>query len=338
MQKKYLFLGPKKNLNNSKLIGGVIVLFENLLEYSNENNIKYDVIDTNKANYKNKFYAYLQIVYLLFVKAPRATHICLHGTANDYLLIAPFALLVSKFLSKHLSLRKFAGNFIEIYENYSLIQQMIIKIILKHSSCNFFETKYLVKYFKKFNANTFWFPNVRKKSFYYTDYNFRKKFVYVGLISEEKGIDTLCETSKLLSDDYIIDLYGMLTDKYTENYFNDYNVHYKGSLNSEDVTRILSQYDVLILPSLREGYPGIIIEALSVGLPIIATKLEGILEMLNYDASLLIEPMNVNQLQKAIEGIDAENYSEKVSISLKLFKQFDTEMQTALYFKRIGQE
>ena len=340
MQKKYLFLGPKKNVYNPELIGGVIVLFENLLEYSDKHHIEYDVIDTNKANYKNKLYAYVQILILLFKKAGKATHISLHGTANDYLLIAPFALLVSKFLRKHFSLRKFAGNFIEIYENYSPSQRFIINMTLKYSSCNFFETKYLVEYFKKFNVNTFLFPNVRKKSLYYTDPKFHKKFVYMGMIREEKGIDILCKASNLVSNDYIIDLYGTLDSQYSENYFNDYNVTYRGTLNSEDVIRILSQYDVLILPTYwsGEGYPGVLIEAMSVGLPIIATKLEGILEMLNDDVSLLIEPMNVNQLQKAIEGINAENYGKKVSISLKLFKQFDTEIQTLLYFKRIGQE
>ena len=335
MQKKYLFIGPRKNIHNPELIGGIIVLFENLLEYCDEYHIEYDVIDTNKANYKNKMYAYIQIVVLLFKKAGNATHISLHGTANDYLLIAPFALVVSKFLRKHFSLRKFAGNFIEIYENYSILQRFIINIILKYSSCNFFETKYLIEYFKKFNTNTFWFPNARNKSLYRTDEKFHKKFVYLGSIREEKGIDTLCAVSNLVSQEYIIDLYGNLDDHYTENYFENYNVNYKGSLNIEDVPKILSQYDVLILPSLREGYPGVIIEALSVGLPIIATKLEGIMEMLDHNLFALIEPMNVHQLKNAMEAFSEENYREKVSVSLESFREFDTEIQSEIYFKRI---
>ena len=334
MQKKYLFLGPKKNVNNSKLTGGVLVLFENLLEYCNNNNIEYDVVDTNKANYKNKFYAYIQIVCLLFVKAPRVTHISVHGTANDYLLIAPFALLVSKLLSKHLSLRKFAGNFIEIYENYSLIQQIIVNIILKYSSCNFFETKYLVEYFKKFNTNTFWFPNVRTKSYYQTDKKYHKKFIFLGAITEEKGIDILCETSILLSNEYKIDLYGKLHNKYTKDYFNSYNVDYIDCIDICEVTKVLAKYDVLVLPSFREGYPGVIVEALSVGLPIIATNLKGIVEMIDDNVSILFEPGNIQELKSAIESFNDLNYTIMSEQSLRQFNNFDSTTQTKLFIKR----
>ena len=338
MQKKYLFLGPKKNVHNSELTGGIIVLFENLLNYCDEHHISYDVIDTNKANYKTKLYAYVQILLLLLKKTPRATHVSLHGTANDYLFIAPFSLLVAKSLGKHFSLRKFAGNFIEIYENYSAMQQMIIRMTLKYSSCNFFETKYLVEYFKKFNFKTFWFPNVRKKSLYYTDKKFHKRFIYIGAIREEKGIDILCEVSNLLSREYTIDLYGNLDEKYTKHYFDNYNVNYKGSLNNEDVTQILSKYDVLILPSLREGYPGVIIEALSVGLPIIATNLKGILEMIDSSSSIFIYPANVEQLKNAIKLFNEKNYLVKVNASMNSFVRFDSEIQTAKYLKRIGRQ
>jgi len=335
MQKKYLFLGPKKNVNDPNLTGGVIVLFENLIDYCNEHNIDYEIIDTNKANYNNKLYAYIQILFLVFLKTQKATYISLHGTANDYFFIAPFALVISKLFGKHFSLRKFAGNFIEIYENSSIIKQVIIKIILKYSSCNFFETKYLVEYFKKFNPNTFWFPNVRKKSFYHTDQKFHKRFVYIGAITEEKGIDTLCKASNLLLNDYIIDLYGILGDNYTESYFNKYNVNYQGILDSNNVTRVLSGYDVLILPSLREGYPGVIIEAMSAGLPVIATNLDAVKEMLddNMDMAFLIVPNNIIELKKAIETFSDDNYLDMSVRSFMKFDNFDSEVRTKLFFK-----
>ena len=326
----------KKNVYNPELIGGVIVLFENLLEYCDEYHIEYDVIDTNKANYKNKLYAYIQILILLFKKVGKSTHISLHGTANDYLLIAPFALLVSKCFGKHFSLRKFAGNFIEIYENYSTLQRFIINMTLKYSSCNFFETKYLVEYFKKFNPNTFWFPNVRKKSLYHTGEKFRKKFVYLGAVKKEKGIDILCEASNLLSAEYTIDIFGALYDGYEESTFEKFNVRYRGVLNNGMVIDKLLTYDVLILPSLREGYPGVIIEALSIGMPIIATNLPSIQEMVDDSSSILIEPLNVVQLKEAIEFFDIYNYEGKLQNALQQFKKFDSEIQTNLFFKWIN--
>ncbi len=336
MKTALLLIGPRKNIKDPDKIGGVIVLFEDLLANCNNKNITIYIIDTNKENYSNKLSAYLGILWSFLLYLPRATHVSLHGTANDFVLIAPLVVMMSKLFRKSISLRKFAGNFIELYEGYTPLIQKVVQWSLRHATCNFFETHYLVAYFKKYNAYTYWFPNVRERQEISTDSSYQKRFIFIGAISYEKGIETLCQASNLLDDSYRIDIYGKFFDGYTQEYFSDYNVQYCGVLRSEDVINTLQQYDILLLPSYREGYPGVIIEALSVGLPIVATSLEGIKEMVNEESSVLIDTGNIEQLYNAIVSFNSDNYAEKSRAAKQQFDHFDSEIQTSLFLKRIG--
>jgi glycosyltransferase involved in cell wall biosynthesis len=335
MNKQILLLGPKSNIKHPEVTGGVIVLFENLLSYCNLNKIEYDVIDTNKANYKNKLVAYISIMFELFKRSRKVKYISLHGTANDYLFLAPIVAFISLISNKSYSLRKFAGNFDMLFENYSLLEKKIILFSLRHSSVNFFETKYLVDYFKKYNSKTYWFPNVRKKQEIRVSQDYEKKFVFIGLVCKEKGIDVLCEVFKNLSQDYTIDIYGELSDGYTANYLLKNNLHYKGKLEHNQVMSKLYQYDVLILPSFREGYPGIIIEALSIGMPIITTKLKGIQEMLDKDSSVLCEVGNSEEVRSAIKSIKQNKYAKMSDAAFKQFEKFDSDINNKIFLQKI---
>lgn len=329
-----LLIGPRTNKQFPAKTGGIIVLFEDLVSYCDEHSISYNIIDTNKNNYPNKLFAFLMIFCRLFIDIPKASHVSLHGTANDYLYIAPIALVISKVLNKPLSLRKFAGNYREIYESYSFLKKKIITALLKNVSYSFFETKYLVEYFKQYNNNTFWFPNVRKKQIRQVNTEYKKKYIFIGLVCEEKGIEILSNAAKQLPEKYTIDIYGSLSTDFSKEYFDESQMNYKGKLKAEDVIDTLLQYNVLVLPSFREGYPGVILEALSIGMPVIATKLEGIQEILKNDSGILVEPANVKQLSNAILSISQDNYSDYSSSALKEFENFDTESRTKEFFTR----
>lgn len=334
--KKLLLLGPMENKDNPTKTGGVIVLFSDLLRQCDKEGIEYFVIDTNKAHYSNKLSALLNIWFLLFAKARHYSHISLHGTANDYMFIAPLAVFLAKILGKSVSLRKFAGNFDEIYAHMNFLLKTIVSVTLKKSDANFFETKYLVTNFAPFNKQTFWFPNVREKSDTIRVGSFRKRFIFIGSVTKEKGIVELLEASNRLSDDYTIHIYGNIADDLKNFDFSNYQGRYIRALASTEVLKTLAEYDVLILPSYIEGYPGVIIEALSVGLPIIATNLKGIKEMVDENSSVLIEPKNIDQLKNAIESFSDNSYAERSAAALKQFNQFESDYQTKQFFSKIN--
>jgi len=218
---KLLLIGPLTNKNDSLRSGGTVVLFELLLNELREKKIAFNVIDTLKENYSNSMFAFISIIFQLLKQIKKHEHISLHATANSLIMIGPIMIFLSKIFDRKTSIRKFAGNFNEIYQNSNIIKKKLIEYVLKNSSINFFETKYLVEYFNEFNKNTYWFPNVRQSTLVpLLPRQYRKRFIYIGTIIEEKGIDEIVEVVNIIDDDYTVDLYGPIIDKkYSMDFF-----------------------------------------------------------------------------------------------------------------------
>jgi len=68
-----------------------------------------------------------------------------------------------------------------------------------------------------------------------------------------------------------------------------------------DAAQYFKAFDLYILPSIKEGLPYVILEAMAAELPIIATDVGNISEMLrDYQNKIIIPPANVKMLVKAI--------------------------------------
>jgi len=69
----------------------------------------------------------------------------------------------------------------------------------------------------------------------------------------------------------------------------------------ENVGRYLKTFDIFVLASKKEGLGTSIIDALSVGLPVIATRTGGIIEVIENDVNgILVEPKNSDLLAETI--------------------------------------
>jgi glycosyltransferase involved in cell wall biosynthesis len=75
-------------------------------------------------------------------------------------------------------------------------------------------------------------------------------------------------------------------------------VHFLGSRN--DVPVLLKASRALILPSSQEGLPRSILEALSMGVPVIGSRIRGTTDLLERNAGLLLEVGDIEGLAKAI--------------------------------------
>ena len=167
---------------------------------------------------------------------------------------------------------------------------------------------------------------------------FQRRFIFLGHVRKEKGILELLTAADRLGDQYEIDIYGDMVDR-VEEQIEQSKANYKGVLKPQDVTKTLMQYDVLVLPSFweGEGYPGVVIEALSVGLPVVASSLQGIREIItDGESGLLIEPKNVEQLVEAMGSFNAENYPAYSQKALERFSAFDSKNVTRDFLERIG--
>jgi glycosyltransferase involved in cell wall biosynthesis len=71
-----------------------------------------------------------------------------------------------------------------------------------------------------------------------------------------------------------------------------------------DVSRFLAALDVLVIPSVREGFPMITLEGMALGLPIVATTIEGIVEQIAPEIDgLLVPPGDPAALGAAIARV-----------------------------------
>jgi glycosyltransferase involved in cell wall biosynthesis len=69
----------------------------------------------------------------------------------------------------------------------------------------------------------------------------------------------------------------------------------------DDVPNLLAAADVFALPSLYEGFPGAVIEAMALGLPVIASRLPMLHEVVEDERSgLLVPPQDPERLAEAI--------------------------------------
>jgi glycosyltransferase involved in cell wall biosynthesis len=73
--------------------------------------------------------------------------------------------------------------------------------------------------------------------------------------------------------------------------------------NRNDVPALLAIADVFVMPSLWEGQPLILQEALRAGRPIVATRVGGVPDLTGGEAALLVPPGNAGQLADAIRSL-----------------------------------
>jgi glycosyltransferase involved in cell wall biosynthesis len=69
---------------------------------------------------------------------------------------------------------------------------------------------------------------------------------------------------------------------------------------SRDVARILAEHDLFVLPSRSEAFPNALIEAMATALPVVATDVGGIPEVVRPGSGLLVRPDDERALADAV--------------------------------------
>lgn len=320
-----LLIGPRYNKRDKNKVGGIVVLFENLIEYFNEKGLQYKIIDTNKSNYYLPLIAYISIIFQLFSKFRGCNVVMLNGTFNDYRFIGPIVQFLCRLTRRPYVLRKFAGNFHTLYLALGNCSRKLIQSLLNNAAICYWETKELVEWGTKFNHNSFWFPNVRKcPCVEFVNPEQRKpSLMFMSHVRKEKGVGEILEAYKLIGNEYDLEIYGTLMDYSKEQLCGKY----RGVISPKDVAKTLSTALLLLLPSWGEGYPGIVIEAFSVGLPVLASKVGGIPEMITdgYNG-VLVEPNDYQSIIKGIQRFKELDYDALCHNALASFDAYDADL------------
>jgi len=82
------------------------------------------------------------------------------------------------------------------------------------------------------------------------------------------------------------------------------NVFFLGNIEPQELPYYYNQADVFVLPSLVEGLPVVLMEALACGLPIVATRIAGIPDMIKDGQNgFLVSPQSPKELSRAVINI-----------------------------------
>lgn len=161
-----------------------------------------------------------------------------------------------------------------------------------------------------FSKRQQWRMEIRKELGYSSS-----DFVYgfVGRITKDKGIDELLFAFLELNDNSKLLLVG---DIEKDNHL-DVKLLAKAQQNSNikfhsfvsDIERYYAAIDVLLLPSYREGFGNVVIEAGAVGTPAIVTDIPGPTDTIDREKTALVVPVkNPNTLAESLMKIRERDY------------------------------
>lgn len=126
-------------------------------------------------------------------------------------------------------------------------------------------------------------------------------FGFVGRITRDKGINELLKAFFMIDKDCKLLLIGnpegvnTLDEEIYKKALKNPKIKFLDSVN--DIERYYAAIDVLILPSYREGFGNVIIEAGAVGTPAIISNIPGPIDAVEKDkTALIVEVGNVNDL------------------------------------------
>ncbi len=104
---------------------------------------------------------------------------------------------------------------------------------------------------------------------------------FIGGAMPHKGVHILIQAAQLLDSNACrIHIHGFISEQYKQMLINlkpNCRIEYHGEYSIEDLPRIASELDVIVIPSIWEDCaPLVVSEALSMGLPVVAAKIGGI--------------------------------------------------------------
>lgn len=120
------------------------------------------------------------------------------------------------------------------------------------------------------------------------------RMIFLSSMRDFKGVRTLFTAFKKCREagcNVELDYYGPLKDDFDRTLLDDIEktegVRYCGVVDNDEVLSVMSRYQVFVFPTEypHEGFPAVLVEALSVGLPVIASDI-------NYNGEIIKNGIN----------------------------------------------
>lgn len=175
------------------------------------------------------------------------------------------------------------------------------------------------------------------------DHDGRIKILFFGRVEDvTKGCDKIPPIAKELKDrglQFEWDFYGYFHWGFENRFYpllKEYDVedviNYKGCLNANEIPPMLTQYDIMVMPSNHEGFGLALAEAMCVGLPCVASLLRDVTDRIVNDGieGALAAKNDIHSFADKIYTLASDaNLREKVgkAARTKILNKFSIEHQ-----------
>jgi len=150
--------------------------------------------------------------------------------------------------------------------------------------------------------------------------NNSKYIMFVGRIDREKGIFDLVKSAKIICNnrsDVFFTIAGSGRDlkklrAVTKKEGIDNRFILLGQVKKDHLVKLYQNASIFVLPSYHEGLPGVLLEAMSCGLPIVATNVRGNRDLIiDGENGIIVPPRDPIKLSEAISAfLDDKNLGE----------------------------
>lgn len=161
-----------------------------------------------------------------------------------------------------------------------------------------------------------------------------KRIVMVGSVQERKGVNFFSQVADTFTDDPNYEFYWVGRKMQRDLYYSK-NVIWKDALYGDDLIEFLKNSDLFFLSSYDDPFPLVVLEAIALGLHVIASKDVGSSELLEeLDGCAVFEnfdPLEVKGLIQKVLGseIDLQKYHNIVQDFCRI-SSFDKRLRRAL--------
>jgi len=297
-----LIIGPYE-----RRTGGAYVSFCQLIDSFDTDypELKKTVVSTQKtrSNILNLVFSMVGISRAIF----KSNIVMLNVSERGLIFLGLYCVLINTVFRKKLCLRVFGGDLDSILKNSSWLKKKIIIFIINNFHLLLLQTKFLMSYFskiKEIRVNLEWFPTNRNLTPIKNSSVRARKFYYGGYIRENKGVNIILNALDFMEESCEFNFYGEIQEKTFLEKIEKSKANYIGNISHNKFIKKVFEEDVLVFPSSHEGegYPGIMIEALFLGKPIIATEFRSLPEIVNGNG-LLIQANDPKVLASAMDKL-----------------------------------
>lgn len=127
--------------------------------------------------------------------------------------------------------------------------------------------------------------------------------LYIGHVRRLKGVLEAALAAASVPGTRL-NVYGPLIDV-SEDELRRAGATYHGIVQPSDVSNLMARHDLLVFPTRYpgEGYPGVLVEAALVGLPVLATRWQALPEMFPGDEILWLDDSSVESIARKLAEV-----------------------------------